>query len=208
MEHAICLVGATLTQPKIDSLVASLGERGLNLQGSRWLNPGQALDLYVNLDVAADPNMVPKLTTSIRQALPSIDVAVVPVAGRAKALMVADMDSTLVVGETIVEMARAHGVEQAVSRLTDQAMRGKLDFTAALIDRMALLKGLALDDVMKVAQNMPLSPGRKPFAAPWRPMARAWLSYQGALQWPAPFWPSVWACITMWPISWPMLMGF
>ena len=78
MEHAICLVGSTLTQPKIDSLVATLADRGVSLTGSRWLNPGHALDLYV--DLAAGEAR--KLTAAIRQALPSIDVAVVGVAGR------------------------------------------------------------------------------------------------------------------------------
>ena len=158
MDHAICLVGATLTQPKIDSLVAALADQGLTLTGSRWLNQAKALDLY--LDLA--PAEAQRLTALVRRALPSIDVAVLPIAGRAKALLVADMDSTLVVGETIVEMARAHeqaGVEAEVARLTDLAMRGRLDFTAALMDRLALLRGLPVAAVEEIGRTLKLMPG-------------------------------------------------
>lgn len=161
MEHAICLVGSNLTQPKIDSLVAALREQGLDLSGSRWLNEGHALDLY--LDLA--PDAAVRLTAQVRRALPSIDVAVVPTEGRAKALMMADMDSTLVQGETIVEMAQAYGVGEEVARLTDQAMRGRLDFAAALMDRLALLKGLPLSTVEAVGQNLQLMPGAQTLCA-------------------------------------------
>lgn len=76
-----------------------------------------------------------------------------------KRLVVFDMDSTIVDGEVINELARAAGVEPQVAHITERAMRGELDFQQALRERVAMLKGLTLADLEAVAASLRLNPG-------------------------------------------------
>ena len=57
-------------------------------------------------------------------------------------LLVADMDSTMITVECIDELADYAGVKSQVAEVTERAMRGELDFEAALRARVALLAGL------------------------------------------------------------------
>jgi phosphoserine phosphatase len=75
-------------------------------------------------------------------ALEGIDVNLVPAAGRRKRMLIADMDSTIIGVECIDELADFAGLKAEVAAITEAAMRGELDFEAALIARVALLKGL------------------------------------------------------------------
>lgn len=70
------------------------------------------------------------------------DVCVQPGAGRRKGLLMCDMDSTLIGQECIDELADFAGVKDRVSAITEQAMRGEIDFEGALKARVGLLKGL------------------------------------------------------------------
>jgi len=76
-----------------------------------------------------------------------------------KRIIFFDMDSTLVDMEVIDEMARRAGVHREVARITDKAMRGEFDFEMSLIQRVALLKGLSVEALSEIRDNIPLSPG-------------------------------------------------
>lgn len=76
-----------------------------------------------------------------------------------KRLIVFDMDSTLVDMEIIDEIALKAGVKREVSRVTEKAMRGDLDFEESLQQRVALLKGISVDDLDKIRQGIVLSKG-------------------------------------------------
>ncbi|WP_406660558.1 phosphoserine phosphatase SerB [Methanolobus sp. ZRKC3] len=76
-------------------------------------------------------------------------------------LIVFDMDSTLIDAETIDELAVAAGVGDEVSRITELAMHGKLDFSEALFERVKLLKGLSVDKAHEALDKMPFMPGAK-----------------------------------------------
>lgn len=78
-----------------------------------------------------------------------------------KKLIVFDMDSTLIDAETIDELAKAAGVGQEVSAITERAMKGEIDFSQALTERVKLLKGLSLEDATTALNKMPLMPGAK-----------------------------------------------
>ena len=73
-----------------------------------------------------------------------IDWAVLPARGRKKRLLIADMDSTMVAGETLDELAAEAGVGGRVAAITARAMNGELDFEAAVRERVGLLAGLPL----------------------------------------------------------------
>jgi phosphoserine phosphatase len=76
-----------------------------------------------------------------------------------KRLVFFDMDSTLIDMEIIDEMARKAGVYKEVSRITEKARRGDLDFEEALIQRVALLKGLKVEELEEIRKEMKLSEG-------------------------------------------------
>jgi len=57
-------------------------------------------------------------------------------------LLIADMDSTIIENECIDELANAVGIKDKVAAITERAMRGELDFEAALRERVGMLKGL------------------------------------------------------------------
>lgn len=76
-----------------------------------------------------------------------------------KRLVFFDMDSTLVDMEIIDEMAKRAGVFKEVSRITEKARRGDIDFEEALIQRVALLKGLRVKELEEIRKEMRLSEG-------------------------------------------------
>jgi phosphoserine phosphatase len=76
-----------------------------------------------------------------------------------KRLVFFDMDSTLVDMEIIDEMAQRAGVFKEVARITEKARRGDIDFEEALTQRVALLKGLKVEELEKIRNEMKLSEG-------------------------------------------------
>jgi phosphoserine phosphatase len=71
-----------------------------------------------------------------------VDLVVQPAEGRRKRMLLADMDSTMIQQECIDELAEVAGVGAHVREITARAMNGELDFEGALLERVALLKGL------------------------------------------------------------------
>ena len=76
-------------------------------------------------------------------------------------LLAIDMDSTLVIMETLDEIADMAGLKAEVAAITEAAMRGEIkDFSESLTRRMALLKGVGEDLIERVYQErLHLSPG-------------------------------------------------
>ena len=74
-------------------------------------------------------------------------------------LVVFDMDSTLIEAEVIDLLAQAHGVGPRVAAITEQAMRGELDFNQSLTQRLAMLKGLDESALAEIALQLPLMAG-------------------------------------------------
>ena len=77
---------------------------------------------------------------------------------RRKAVLIADMDSTMVQGETLDELAGEAGIKDRIAAITIRAMRGELDFADALAERVAALEGLeaaALERTLTRTRNMP-----------------------------------------------------
>lgn len=75
-------------------------------------------------------------------------------------LCVMDMDSTLINIECIDEIADMMGIKLQISAITERAMRGELDFSASLRERVALLKGLDETNLSRVLnERLQLNPG-------------------------------------------------
>jgi phosphoserine phosphatase len=92
----------------------------------------------------------------------AVDFCLQPAEGRRKRLLIADMDSTIINVECIDELADFAGVKAQVSEITERAMRGELDFEAALKERVAMLKGLPLADLQRAYdERVRLNPGAR-----------------------------------------------
>ena len=100
---------------------------------------------------------------AVRAALGArVDVNLVPEAGRAKRLLIADMDSTIIPVECIDEIADVAGVGAEVAEITERAMQGELDFEGALLARVALLKDFPVAKLEEVwRERVSLNPGAR-----------------------------------------------
>ena len=78
---------------------------------------------------------------------------------KVKGLLVMDVDSTLIMEEGIDLLGEEAGVGAQVAAITERAMRGELDFEAALLERVALLKGLPEDIFARIAERIHFTPG-------------------------------------------------
>lgn len=130
---------------------------------AQWLSPDEAAEFAISeipgnrWDVWAD------LQTQ------RVDLVVQPAATRRKAMLLADMDSTMIQQECIDELADMAGVGAHVKEITARAMNGELDFEGALLERVALLKGLdegVIDQVL--AERITYMPGGRALVATMR----------------------------------------
>jgi phosphoserine phosphatase len=108
-------------------------------------------------------------STALRTALAEVsavtgaDLAVerAGLARRSKRLIVLDVDSTLVRGEVIDELAERAGRAAEVAAITAAAMNGELDFAASLRARVAALAGLPVEVLAEVRDRLELTPGAR-----------------------------------------------
>ena len=94
--------------------------------------------------------------------LTGVDVNFVPAANRAKKLLIADMDSTIIPVECIDELADFAGVKAQIAEITEAAMRGELGFEESLEARVALLAGLGEGALERAyEERLSLNPGAR-----------------------------------------------
>ena len=161
MQLALTLVGpdADLVTAAIGKLAPALAAVRARVKEPRPLGPG-AVDLLVEAD---DLAIVRSVANAVL-AEQAIDHCVQPWNGRRKQLLIADMDSTIIGCECIDELADFAGVKAQVSAITERAMRGELDFEAALRERVAMLRGLPVADLQRAYdQRVRLNPGARTF---------------------------------------------
>ncbi len=125
------------------------------------LSPGEAVDIPLSAPPTADV-----LLAALEGR--SIDAITVKTRARRKALLLADMDSTIVTGETLDELAGFAGIGEKIAAITARAMHGELDFKAALRERVGMLKGLNLDALEKTWERIQLTPGARELVATMR----------------------------------------
>ncbi|MEL7252832.1 MAG: phosphoserine phosphatase SerB [Pseudomonadota bacterium] len=148
---------------KPDGLTTAILDRTKSALGGdqlRWLAPGEAAEFTVK----AQPADLWAVWEDLQSA--GIDLIVQPEVGRRKSMLLADMDSTMIGQECIDELADEAGVGDHVKDITARAMNGELDFEEALIERVALLKGLNAGIIQRVFdERITFTPGGKTLIA-------------------------------------------
>ncbi|MBC7802223.1 MAG: phosphoserine phosphatase SerB [Gemmatimonadaceae bacterium] len=117
----------------------------------------------ISIDAPPDPV---RLQDAIGAA--PIDTAVTPAVNRRKRLLIADMDSTIVTSETLDELAGHAGLQDQVAAITRRSMNGEVEFTAALRERVGLLRGLPLDALAQTWNRTRVTDGAAELVATMR----------------------------------------
>ena len=159
--HHVIVLGRPVPPSTVAGAARAIAGIGGNIDAIRRLSdyPVTSFELTVSGAEA----------TALRTALASVatttgaDIAVeqVGLARRSKRLIVLDVDSTLVRGEVIDELAARAGRAAEVARITAAAMNGELDFAESLRARVAALAGLPVEVLDEVREHLVLTPGAR-----------------------------------------------
>jgi len=161
--HTIVVLGRPITAEAFGAVAQEVATLGVNIDVIRGISdyPVTGLEMRVSVPPGIGGQLQAALTQVAADA--GVDVAVedYSLSRRAKRLIVFDVDSTLIQGEVIEMLAARAGAQDAVAAITDAAMRGELDFTASLHQRVATLAGLPVEVVDDVASRLELTPGAR-----------------------------------------------
>ncbi|SHM01293.1 phosphoserine phosphatase SerB [Vreelandella subglaciescola] len=158
----LTLLGDTLPAAFLTEAEALVARHGLTVERREWLsdeNSGACVAYWLTGE-SADVEALRKEALALGNAQ-GVDVAIQP-SGEwqgHRRLVCFDMDSTLIKTEVIDELARRHGVGDEVAAVTEQAMRGELDFKQSFRARMAKLEGLDEAVLADIAAHLPLMDG-------------------------------------------------
>jgi phosphoserine phosphatase len=155
---------AVLDRGVLEAARAAIRGLGAVVGSPRWLKPGEAADLPFE-DIA--PEAAEAAARGALGDLP-LDLVAQAAAGRRKRLLVADMDSTMVIGETLDELAALAGLKERIAAITARAMAGELDFAQALRERVAMLAGLSDTALAETHARLALMPGAATVVATMR----------------------------------------
>jgi phosphoserine phosphatase len=123
-----------------------------------WLSPGEACEFIAK----SAPDVTQLKIILGHQAT---DIFVTKFRGRRKALLVADMDSTIVTTETLDELAAFAGLKSQIAEITTRSMNSEIDFATALRARVGMLKGLGIAALERTWRQTAFSPGARTLIA-------------------------------------------
>ncbi len=164
----VTVLGRAITARQLARVSSILTRHGMNIDRIERLsgqldpetaNANACVELAASGDPSAETAMRADFVAAAQQL--SIDIAFQheSIFRRNRRLFAFDMDSTLIQGEVIDELARMAGVGEQVARITEQAMRGELNFDESFMRRVALLRGLSSERVVTLLHSIPLAEG-------------------------------------------------
>jgi phosphoserine phosphatase len=168
MPHVATLIAhpdhADLDAAAVTAVSETLAAAGCAPGAPRWLADGIACDIAL----AAGELEAARVAAAEAAAQTGFDVVAQPAEGRRKRLLVADMDATIVVGETLDELADHVGLKDRIAPITERAMRGELDFAEALRERVGMLASLPEEALATTLERTTLMSGAQTLVATMR----------------------------------------
>jgi phosphoserine phosphatase len=164
----VTMLGRAITAEQLARVAAVVAGHEMNIERierlSAQLSAGDAAaNACVELTICGAVSRELSMRAAFLEAAQdlSIDVAFQreSIFRRNRRLFAFDMDSTLIQGEVIDEVARMAGVGEKVAQITAAAMRGELNFDESFTRRVALLKGLPAQRVLSLLDSIPLAEG-------------------------------------------------
>jgi len=146
----ITLLGRTLSAQQISAVASIIAENRLNIDSISRLTGRISIK---------KPQSNPRACVQLSVSGKPLSFHVDNIYRRNRKLVVFDMDSTLIQAEVIVELAKLAGVGDQVNNITESAMRGEIDFKESFRQRVALLKGLQEEQLVKLTRELPLTDG-------------------------------------------------
>lgn len=168
--YILTLLGRKLTARQISATTHILSQQNLNIDGIRRLTGRIPLDeekanirACIEFSVRGTPKdidlMQAQLFKIAREQEVDYSFQQDNMYRRMRRLICFDMDSTLIQTEVIDELAMRAGVGEQVKSITEQAMRGEIDFRESFRKRVALLKGLDESVMQDIAEHLPMTEG-------------------------------------------------
>ena len=159
----VVVVGNSIKPSGLAAVASQIAKLGGNISAIKRTAVDPLISIELELSI---PNNSLK---AVQGALASvaienkIDLAVEPggLQRKSKRIVMLDMDSTLIEQEVINLLGLAAGKSLEIEAITDKAMAGDLDFKAALIERVSLLKGLDHNILSQVRDQISLTKGAK-----------------------------------------------
>ncbi len=130
-------------------------------RSQRWLSPGEAWEgEFVTNEVGVSAELRKEVQFALNGLTLDINIVTAEPQLRRNRLLVADMESTIIRQECLDELADFVGLRDRISEITARAMRGELDFEAAIKERVGLLKDMDAGKLEEVyAKRVTLMPG-------------------------------------------------
>jgi phosphoserine phosphatase len=157
----VVILSKKISPAAIAELAAAINQSGANIERVTRLasTPVTAIEFVLS---GAKQEILSQALSPIA-ASNGVDIAVQPggVQRHARKLVQLDVDSTLIQQEVIELLAAKAGVADQVIAITNQAMRGEIDFEQSLRARVALLKGLPVSAITEVQAQILLTPGAR-----------------------------------------------
>ena len=159
---------AALDNSMTAAAISALAAQGAVLGEADWLAPNIACDIPFS-DLSRNDGFAGAQAV-VRSALGQahVDIVVQSTKGRRKALLVADMESTIIRNEMLDELAELIGERERVAAITAAAMNAEIDFVTALTQRVSLLVGLPFAAIESAAERIVLSSGARTLVATMR----------------------------------------
>lgn len=170
--HVATLIGRPLGEDAVRAFAGLLSRHDWQVLGGEWLSlPGSPRGC-LEVALVGDETSLPLLREAALAlaAERPLDICLQregPLR-RHRRLAVFDMDSTLIEAEVIDELAGAAGVREAVSAVTERAMRGEIDFRESFRARLGTLRGLDSACLDGIAAGLRLVPGARQLVATLR----------------------------------------
>jgi phosphoserine phosphatase len=140
---------------------STLAKGHCNIERIKMIARGEFLgmEMWIDLRDANFSLLRKELSEVARRTGMDVIVQPEPTFKKRKKVIVFDMDSTIVDGEIIDEMANLAGVGKKVAAITEMGMMGKIDYVQSLRTRVSLLKGLSIKILEPLAETLKLTKG-------------------------------------------------
>tara|TARA_E500000178_G_scaffold301257_1_gene310055 strand:- start:936 stop:1829 length:894 start_codon:yes stop_codon:yes gene_type:complete len=129
----------------------------INLKKTSTLKKNKAIDFYF-IDTL---NNFKLTNLKIRLVNIKVDLCLQLLSHRKKKLLISDMDGTIIENETLNDIANFLGKGDQVKKITDLGLKGRLDFSTSLENRVHLLKGLRLSSLEEAKRIITFKKGAK-----------------------------------------------
>ena len=175
-QFIVTILGRAISANHLARVSGIIAQHGLNVDRIERLSGRLSLAVHtpdanacVELMVSGDASSEQPMRAAFLETAHDLKIDIAfqreSIFRRNRRLFAFDMDSTLIEGEVIDELAKLAGVGDQVMKVTESAMRGEIEFQESFRRRVALLRGLPETKVCELLHTIPLVQGAEQLIA-------------------------------------------